>query len=52
VWNPGPDAGAGIADLESGGYARMLCIEAAAARSPIALAPGERWRGGQTLVAR
>ncbi len=52
VWNPDAPGNAGIADLEPGGYARMLCVEAAASRAPVSLAPGERWRGGQTLVAR
>jgi glucose-6-phosphate 1-epimerase len=52
VWNPDAPGGAGIADLEPDGYARMVCVEAAASRAPVMLAPGGRWRGGQTLVAR
>ena len=52
VWNPGEAGGAGIADLEAGGYARMVCVEAAAARRPISVAAGEFWRGGQMLAAR
>jgi glucose-6-phosphate 1-epimerase len=50
--NPGEAGGAGIADLEAGGYARMVCVEAAAARRPISVAAGEFWRGGQMLAAR
>jgi glucose-6-phosphate 1-epimerase len=52
VWNPGPETTAALADLEPGGYARMLCVEAAAARTPIVLSSGDHWRGAQTLVAR
>ena len=52
VWNPGEQPSAALADLEPGGYLRMLCVEAAAARVPVVLASGESWRGTQTLVAR
>ena len=52
VWNPGPERGATMDDLEPGGYARMLCVEAAAASAPVLVAPGATWRGTQTLVAR
>ena len=51
VWNPGPEKGAALADLEDGGYRRMLCVEAAVIGKPIHLAPGEAWRGSQTLIA-
>ena len=51
VWNPGKHAGAALKDLEPGGFARMLCVEAAAARAPITLQPNERWSGTQTLTA-
>jgi glucose-6-phosphate 1-epimerase len=51
VWNPGEQAGAALNDLEPGGYARMLCVEAAAVRAPVKLEPGERWHGSQTLTA-
>ena len=52
VWNPGAIRGATLDDLEPGGYLRMLCVEAAIARSPVELAPGARWEGAQTLTAR
>jgi glucose-6-phosphate 1-epimerase len=52
VWNPGARRAAPMADLEPGGYARMLCVEAAAVRAPIVVAPGACWRGTQTLEAR
>lgn len=51
VWNPDAQKGATIPDLEPDGYRRMLCVEAAAARAPVAVGPGNRWRGAQTLVA-
>jgi glucose-6-phosphate 1-epimerase len=52
VWNPGTDAASRLKDMEAGGERRMLCVEAAAVQRPIALAPGERWGGSQTLIAR
>lgn len=51
VWNPWIERGAAIEDLESGGYAHMLCVEAAAARAPVRVEPGRAWIGTQTLVA-
>ena len=52
VWNPGATSGAAMADLEPDGYARMVCVEAAAARAPVTVKPGAQWRGTQTLAAR
>lgn len=52
IWNPGPVKGAALADLEPGGAARMLCVEAAAVAAPVSLAPGARWSGIQRLTAR
>lgn len=51
IWNPGAERGAALADLEPGGYARMLCIEAAVIGRPVRLAPGKRWHGTQILSA-
>ena len=51
VWNPWIDRSAAIADLPDDGFRRMLCIEAAAARQPVRVQPGESWWGRQTLVA-
>lgn len=51
VWNPGAERGAALADLEPGGYARMLCIEAAAVGAPLRLEAGESWTGEQQLHA-
>jgi len=52
VWNPGESGGAGMADLEPDGYARMVCVEAAAVRVPLTVNPGLPWRGTQTLTAK
>ena len=51
VWNPGEGRAASLADLEPGGWLRMLCVEAAAIGAPVRLEPGERWTGRQTLTA-
>ncbi len=51
VWNPGPERGAALADMEAGGDRRMLCVEAGAVQEPIVVEPGERWEGRQTLMA-
>jgi glucose-6-phosphate 1-epimerase len=52
VWNPDAPRGATIEDLESGGYLRFLCIEAACAHAPVTVAPGVVWRGSQALTTR
>jgi glucose-6-phosphate 1-epimerase len=49
VWNPGEVVAAGLADLEPGGWRRMLCVEAAAVARPVRVAPGARWEGWQRL---
>ena len=49
VWNPGEHLAARIADLAPGEYARFACVEAGQVLQPVVLAPGERWRGSQTL---
>jgi len=49
VWNPGADLAAGLADLEPGGWRRMLCVEAAAAARPVVVPPSGRWEGRQRL---
>ena len=50
VWNPGPERGATLADLEPDGWRRFVCVEAVAA-TPVAVAPGARWAGTQRLTA-
>lgn len=53
IWNPGPARGPAPpgppSDLEPDAFRRMLCVEAAAARAPIVVAPQATWRGTQTL---
>lgn len=51
VWNPGPPGGPGPHDMPDDGYLAMLCVEAAIARAPLALAPGAMHVLAQRLVA-
>jgi glucose-6-phosphate 1-epimerase len=51
VWNPWDTGNAQIKDMPALGFRRMLCVEAAAVGSPVALEPGVAWSGRQTLVA-
>jgi glucose-6-phosphate 1-epimerase len=51
VWNPGPQRGAALGDLEENGYLRMLCVEAAVSRAPVTVEAGEGWRGSQSLTS-
>ena len=51
VWNPWEGARFQVEDMPRLGFRHMLCVEAAAARRPIELQPGENWWGRQTLVA-
>lgn len=49
VWNPGAALCATLADMPSHGFNDMLCVEAARVNTPQVLAPGESWRGWQSL---
>ena len=49
IWNPGAEKGSTMSDLETDGYQRMLCVEAATILRPITLAPGASWAGSQNL---
>lgn len=51
IWNPWVDKCARLADMPADGFRRMLCVEAAAVREPVELAPGAEWWGRQSLVA-
>lgn len=51
IWNPGPARAAQMSDMEPDGWVHMVCVEAAAAGAPLALAPFQRWHGTQTLIA-
>ena len=50
VWNPWVDRCAMIKDMPKDGFRRMLCVEAAAIRNPIKLAPQQSWWGRQTIM--
>jgi glucose-6-phosphate 1-epimerase len=49
VWNPGRSRTAAMADMHPEGYRRMLCVEAAAFESPIAVPAGGQWAGSQAI---
>ncbi len=49
VWNPHVAKCAQLADMESDGWRRMLCVEAARVFDPVPLAPGTQWQGWQQL---
>lgn len=51
VWNPWETRCAALADMPDNGFRRMLCVEAAAADTPVTVAAGEQWWGRQTLIA-
>lgn len=51
VWNPGPAGTASRSDFVPGDELGMLCVEAAAVRTPIALEPGQQWVGTQRMTA-
>jgi glucose-6-phosphate 1-epimerase len=49
LWNPGAEKAAALHDLDTGGWQRMLCIEAAVIGAPVRLAPDGVWRAAQVL---
>ena len=50
VWNPGRQVAASMADFDSAGYQKMVCIEPAIALDKrISLWPGETYAVGQTI---
>jgi glucose-6-phosphate 1-epimerase len=51
VWNPGAEGVLALVDVEPGEEKGMLCVEAAAATTPVVLEAGATWRGTQALTA-
>lgn len=51
VWNPWEERSAQLVDLPDNGFRRMICVESAVIRKPVALRPQESWWGRQTLMA-
>ncbi|KAG6586093.1 hypothetical protein SDJN03_18826, partial [Cucurbita argyrosperma subsp. sororia] len=51
VWNPWDKKAKAMADFGDEEYKFMLCVEAASIEKPIALKPGEEWRGRLELSA-
>ncbi len=52
IWNPGAEGARALVDLAPGDETTMLCVEAAAASTPVSLEAGATWRGTQALTAR
>ncbi|KAL5535279.1 hypothetical protein ACEPAF_3373 [Sanghuangporus sanghuang] len=50
LWNPGPQKGSEISDMEEGGWERFLCLEPGYVADFNTIRPGETWIGGQTLT--
>ena len=50
VWNPGAALAANLADLGAGVSGLVVCLDAAAAATPVSLAAGASWRGRQILT--
>lgn len=50
VWNPWQEKGASLADLESDGYKKFICVETGAIGTPVKLLPGETFEGWQELA--
>jgi glucose-6-phosphate 1-epimerase len=50
VWNPHIARAAAIPDLGNDDWPEFICVETAAAATPIALLPGEQWTGSQKLT--
>lgn len=48
VWNPGPSAR--FADLPPDAYREFICIEPAVVDQPVALEPGQTWRGSAVFA--
>ena len=51
VWNPGAEGTRTRSDFADGEERYMVCVEAAAVRPPVSLAPGEHWSGTQIMTA-
>jgi glucose-6-phosphate 1-epimerase len=52
VWNPGAALCVQMADMAPHGYQQMVCVEAAVARVPVSVLPGDTWTGNQTLTVK
>lgn len=51
VWNVWSEKVKAMADMAPHEYDAYICVEAAVVATPVTLAPGARWQGGQLLVA-
>ena len=49
VWNPWKERADAMADMGTDEWLNFVCVEAAAVKPPVALAPGESWTASQTV---
>ncbi|GAA5921896.1 hypothetical protein JCM1841_000968 [Sporobolomyces salmonicolor] len=50
LWNPGPEKGAAMADMEENGASRYVCLEPGQVSSWATLDPGASWEGSIELA--
>lgn len=50
IWNPWTDKAAQLSDMPAEDYRSFICVEAGAIGNAIELAPGENWRGVQSIA--
>lgn len=52
VWNPWVEGAKKTSDFDDEGYLKMLCVEAGQVSTPVALKPGEIWKGAHGISLR
>ena len=50
MWNPWDKKAKDLPDLGDSDYKKMVCVDSAVIETPIALKPGEEWKGRQDLI--
>jgi glucose-6-phosphate 1-epimerase len=50
IWNPGPEKGRLLNDLDLDAHTAFLCVEAAAISHPVIVGPSQIWKGRQLLL--
>ena len=52
VWNPWQEKASAMSDFSDDEYPSMLCVEAGHVASPVTIAAGGGYTGGQTVTAK
>eukprot|EP00672_Neobodo_designis_P021396 CAMPEP_0174847440 /NCGR_PEP_ID=MMETSP1114-20130205/12917_1 /TAXON_ID=312471 /ORGANISM="Neobodo designis, Strain CCAP 1951/1" /LENGTH=302 /DNA_ID=CAMNT_0016081719 /DNA_START=52 /DNA_END=960 /DNA_ORIENTATION=+ len=50
LWNPWIEKAKALADLPDDGYKHFVCVESAAVKNKVTVAPGASWTGTQTVA--